>query len=208
MTESAPNIYNSILTRIRAKGGGWCFTPADFADLGTGSVVWTTLHRLTRLKIIRRLARGLYDFPRTHPKLGLLSPDPDEVANALARSAACRIQPTGAYAANLLGLSEQVPARIVYLTDGSSRRVTIGAQEIRLKRTTPRNMATAGRISGIVVQALRFIGEKKVDPAHIRILRKRLSEKEKRALVKDRIHAPAWMRPIILEIARGTGSAR
>ena len=208
MSKTAHYIDNTIIKRIRAKRSGWCFSPTDFADLGSGSVIWVALHRLTRLKIIRRLARGIYDFPKTHPGLGCLSPDPEVVAAALARNAASRIQPTGAFAANLLGLSEQVPARIVFLTDGASRRVKIGAQEIRMKRTTPRNMATAGRISGIMIQALRHIGEREISPAHIRILRKRLSSKEKQIVLRDRIYAPAWMRPHLIEIADGSSAAR
>ena len=117
------DIEKSLLNRVRGSGKGWCFTPTDFADLGGTAAVWTALHRLAQRRIIRRLAQGLYDFPRTHAELGMLSPDPEAVAQALARSRGIRIQPSGAYAANLLGLSEQVPARIVFLTDGAPRRI-------------------------------------------------------------------------------------
>jgi hypothetical protein len=155
--------------------------------------------------VIRRLGRGLYDYPRTHPELGPLSPDPDAVAKALARSQATRIQPSGAYAANLLGLSEQVPARIVYLTDGASRRVRLGAQEILLKRTTPKRMAAAGRTSGTVIQALKFIGQDRVSNRHVATLRRRLSEGEKRQLLRDRVYAPAWMHRWLLDIVGKEG---
>ena len=94
------------------------------------------LSRLTARGVIRRLARGLYEYPREHPELGTLSPDLEKVAKALAGKHRIRLQPAGAYAANLLGLSEQVPAKIVFLTDGPSRTVKIGRQEIHLRRTT------------------------------------------------------------------------
>ncbi|OGH61465.1 MAG: hypothetical protein A3G34_04900 [Candidatus Lindowbacteria bacterium RIFCSPLOWO2_12_FULL_62_27] len=198
------HIEKMMAARIRGRGRGWCFTPADFADLGGDGAVWTALHRQARRKAIRRLAQGLYDFPRIHPRLGQMAPDPDAIARALSRSRAIRMQPSGAFAANLLGLSEQVPARIVYLTDGISRRVKIGGREIILKRATPRTMATAGRTSGIVIQALRFVGKDRLTSRHVGILRKKLDTKDKQCLTKDRIRAPAWMRPYLLEICRRT----
>lgn len=195
------DIERAMLRRIRGTGKGWCFTPADFADIGGTAAVWTALHRLTRRGTIRRLAKGLYDFPRTHAELGVLSPDPDALAKALARGRGIRIQPSGAYAANLLGLSEQVPARIVFLTDGAPSRVRVGNWEIALRRTTPKNMATAGRISGTVIQALRYIGKARITPAHRQTLMRRLDAAEKRQLLKDRLTAPGWMRPLLKELA-------
>ncbi|MBI3001098.1 MAG: hypothetical protein HYY46_21990 [Deltaproteobacteria bacterium] len=194
-------IENTIISRIYGNGRGWCFTPNDFLGLGTAEAVRIALFRLTLKKTIRRLANGLYDYPRTHPQLGLLSPDPNIVAQALARSRGIRIQPSGAYAANLLGLSEQVPARIVFLTDGAPRRIRVGNQEIVLRRTTPRNMATAGRISGTVIQALRYIGKDRITSAHRQSLLRRLSAGEKQQLIKDRLYAPGWMRPLLEEIS-------
>jgi len=195
------DIEKSILNRVRGSGKGWCFTPTAFADLGGTAAVWTALHRLTQRGIIRRLTQGLYDFPRTHAELGMLSPDPEAVAQALARGRSIRLQPSGAYAANLLGLSEQVPARIVFLTDGAPRRIRFGNQEIVLRRTTPRNMATAGRISGTVIQALRYIGKHRITSAHRQSLLRRLSAAEKQQLIKDRLNAPGWMRPLLEEIS-------
>jgi len=126
--------------------------------MGSTESVRIALFRLVKKKTIRRLANGLYDYPREHEQLGLLSPSPDAIARALAHRDAIRVQPTGAYAANLLGLSEQVPAKVVHLTEGSTRRVKLDSREIRFKRTTPRNMVTAGRIGGTVIQALSYIG--------------------------------------------------
>ncbi|HUJ08805.1 MAG TPA: DUF6088 family protein [Verrucomicrobiae bacterium] len=196
----------AILRRIRGSGKGWCFTPTDFADLGEPPAVWTALHRLTQRSIIRRLAQGLYDFPKTHAELGTLSPDPEAVARAVARGRSIRVQPAGAYAANLLGLSEQVPARIVFLTDGAPRRIRFENQEIVLRRTTPRNMETAGRISGTVIQALRYIRKERITPAHRQTLARRLNAAEKKQLFKDRLYAPDWMRRLLAEIS-GEGGA-
>jgi hypothetical protein len=199
-------IENKIISRIYGHGRGWCFTPNDFADIGSTESVRISLFRLAKKKIIRRLANGLYDYPEENEQLGLLSPDPDTIARALAHRDAIRIQPTGAYAANLLGLSEQVPARIVFLTDGAPRRLRIGNQEIVLRRTTPRNMATAGRISGMVIQALRYIGKDRITSAHRQILIRRLSVSDKQQIYKDRVYAPEWIRRLIEHVA-GEGSS-
>ena len=192
----------SIMNRIRTRGRGGCFTPKAFVDLGTPEAVRIALHRAVKRGTIRRLSRGLYDYPEKHPKLGLLTPSPEAVAKAISERDATRIQPSGAYAANLLGLSEHVPAKVVFLTDGPARRIQTGHHEIFLKHTTPRNMATAGRVSGTVIQALRFIGQKQITAAHIRQLRNQLPEADKAQLLKDRVYTPGWMHPMIEEIAK------
>ena len=181
--------------------GGWVFTPHDLAMLGDPRSVGMALTRLARKGIIRQLARGLYDYPIDHPSFGRIPPSADAIAKALVKRDANRLQPTGAYAANILGLSEQVPTRIVFLTDGPSRRVKFGQQEIVLKRTTTRNMATAGRKSGTVIQALRHIGQRNVDDKTLAILKRQLSKQDRAQLQKDVHYAPAWIRNILRQFA-------
>lgn len=193
-------IETKMINRIYGNGRGWCFTPKNFLDLGSPEAIRVNLHRLEKKGTIRRLARGLYDYPKKHATMGLLSPKPIAVAQALASRYATRLQPSGAYAANLLGLSEQVPAKIIFLTDGPSRRVKIGRQEIILKSTTPRNMATAGKTSGTVIQALRHIGKNQITSQHIATLNNTLTPDEKRRLKEDKIYAPGWMHRVIEQI--------
>ena len=196
-----------IFARIKSHGRGWVFTPNHFEDICGRSTVSTTLQRLHESEKIRQLARGLYDYPKIHPKLGMLSPPADDVAKALAGREAIRLQPSGAYAANLLGLSTQVPMKIVYLTDGASRIVQVGNRQIILKRTTPRNMATAGRISGLVIQALRYLGKEHVDRPIIEQLGNRLDKNACEQLMKDIRYAPAWIAAIFRELAKGKEGA-
>lgn len=193
-----------LMDRIDQKGRGWCFTARDFLDLADPELVWKGLTRLSKKGDIRRLGRGLYDFPREHPELGLLSPTPEAVAQAIAERDGSRLQPSGAYAANVLGLSEQVPARVVFLTSGPDRKVKIGNREIILKNTVPRNLATAGRISGTVIQALRHIGEKHITQAHLQHLRGKLNKADREQLWKDRVNAPVWLHAYLKEIAGDT----
>jgi len=178
------------------------FVPSDFLDLGSREAVDLVLHRLVRKGTIRRLVRGVYDFPKEHPVLGLLAPSADTVARALAGRDRTRLQPAGAYAANLLGLSEQVPAKVVFLTDGPSRTVKIGPTTIQLRRTTPRNMEAAGRLSGLLMQAFRELGEEHITPDRRGYLKRTIPADKRRELLKDLRLAPAWMHPIFRELAR------
>ena len=181
--------------------GGWVFTPRDLSTLGDPRSVGMALTRLSRKGIIRQLARGLYDYPIDHPSFGRIPPSADAVAKALAKRDASRLQPTGAYAANILGLSEQVPTRIVFLTDGPSRRVKFGQQEIVLKRTTPRNMATASRKSGTIIQALRHIGQRNVNDRVLAILKRQITKQDRAQLLKDLRYAPGWVTDILRQLA-------
>lgn len=197
MTQS---IYNMVVSRIYGNKRGWVFTANHLFDLGSRTAVAQSLARLTKAGTIRRLAHGLYDYPEKHPTLGELPANYERIAQALAGRDSLKIQPSGAYAANLLGLTEQVPARIVFLTDGSNRTVQINKQKIVLKRTTPKNMATAGRVSGLVIQALRHLGQDNVDDKIIGMLTKRLSHDDKRQLMNDLRYAPVWIGTIFRQL--------
>jgi hypothetical protein len=195
-------IRKRIIRRAHNQPAGAVFTPADFADLGSPYAVGMTLARLVRAGQLRRIRRGLYDLPRRHPSLGSLSPDADSIARSLAARDRIKLQPTGAYAANLLGLSEQVPMKIAYMTDGTPRTLRVGNRQIVLRRTTPRRMATAGRVSGLVINALRWLGKDHVSPSTLSPLKSRLGAKDKRQLLADARYAPAWVARWMLWIAK------
>ncbi|HZI87861.1 MAG TPA: DUF6088 family protein [Pyrinomonadaceae bacterium] len=203
--ESVQTIDSKVKSRIYGHGRGSVFTPNDFLDLGGRAAVDKALSRLAAGGTVRRLARGLYEYPREHPELGILSPDIQKVAKALAGKDRIRLQPAGAYATNLLGLSEQVPAKAVFLTDGPSRTVKIGRQEIQLRRTTPRTMAAAGRLSGLLMQAFRYLGREHITPKRMAHLKRTLPANERKQLLKDLPLAPTWMHPFFRNLA-GTES--
>lgn len=196
-------IDSLILKRIYRMGRGSVFSASDFTDLADKATSDRVLSRLAGRRTIRRLARGLYDYPKSHAVLGLLSPSADTVAKAIAGRDRTRLQPAGAYAANLLGLSEQVPAKVTFLTDGASRTVRIGPMEIRLRRTTPRNMAASRRVSGLVIQALRHLGERHVTPQRVAHLKRTIPAEQRRTILNDLRLAPAWMHPILRDLAEG-----
>jgi len=201
MGKHSQSVDSMVLRRIESLGSGAVFTPADFTDLGSRVAVDHVLSRSARAGRIRKLARGVYDSPSRDSRLGALAPSTDAVARALAGRDASRLQPSGAHAANLLGLSDQVPVRAVYLTDGRTRTVQLGKRTVVLRRTTPRNMATAGRISGTVIQALRWLGRRSVADGVVDALRRRLTGADLKQLLADIRFAPAWIADVIRRVA-------
>ncbi len=194
-------IEKSIISRIYGRGRGSVCGSNDFLDLGSRGAVDLSLSRLVKKGILRRLDRGVYVYPEKNRLLGELSPRPEEVAKALARRGAQKLLPSGAFAANLLGLTEQVPAKIEYLTDGPSRTAIIRNLPVVLKQSTPARLATAGRVSGTVAQALRFLRKDQVDDSVIARLRERLSADDKRQLIRDIPLVPAWVGVVFRKVA-------
>lgn len=191
-----------MFARILGNRRGYVFTPADFLDLGSRSAVDTALTRGVRDGRIRKLGRGLYDHPRVGVDGTPLLPTTDAVARALVGREGIRLQPSGAHAANMLGLSDQVPVRIVFLTDGRGRTVSMGLRRIVLQHATPRQMATAGRKSGTIIQALRWLGRKNVDDVVLRQLRRQIDAGDRKDLLLATRHAPAWIASILRELPR------
>ena len=152
-------IQDDILDRIRGHDRGKVFTPKDFLDLGSRDAADQSLSRLVRSGEIQRLGRGLYHYPRVNERLGIpIGPDPDEIAEALGRQTGSRVLPSGAAAANRLGLSTQVPAKPVYVTDGRTRQVRIGGMVFQIRHAAPKELSAASRTSAMVFQALRHLG--------------------------------------------------
>ncbi len=206
MTTATTPVSDRIMRRARAGGRGSVFTPSDFLDVAGRAAVDQALSRLVKSGKLRRLARGLYDYPKVHPKLGPLSPAPDDVARALARETGSRAQIAGAHAANALGLSTQVPAKSLYLTDGPSRRIVLGKRVIDLRHASPKHLIAPGSPAGTVVQALRHVGPvRAADVA--RVAARRLSASDKRLLASNAVQAPTWMRPTLISIGNTASEA-
>lgn len=199
MTTSA-SVPDRVMKRVRASGRGSVFTPRDFLDLAARATVDQALSRLSKAGHLRRLARGLYDFPKLHPKLGALTPAPDDVAQALARETGSHLQIDGARAANALGLSTQVAAQSSWLTDGPSRHVVLGKRVIDLRHASPKHLIAPGSPAGTVVQALRHVGASRAADV-LQVAARSLTDNDKKNLAKSAAQAPAWMRAALLSIA-------
>ncbi len=196
---------DQIVARIERLGDGKAFSAKDFLDLASRTMIDVTLAALTREGKIRRVRRGLYDLPNVNPALGgRLSPDIDEAARAIARKQRWKIVPDGAWAANLLGLSTQVPSKIIYLTDGPNKEVPIGRRTIHFKHARPKAIAGLDGKLALVVQALRHLGKEGVGSREIETLTSALSPTEKSKLLKDTRFGADWIYDMAKQIAEPT----
>lgn len=195
---SSYSVAGKILRRMRASSGA-VFSAKDFLDLGNRDAIDQALARATRQGKIRRVGRGLYDVPKKGILVAVRAPSTDAIANAVARKSSARIAPTGARAANSLGLSTQVPAQARYITDRSPKKVRVGTQVIHFSQVAPRRLAGANA-SRTVIEALRHVGSDEITAADIDRIRESLSLEDKRALRADLRHAPDWMQPLLKSI--------
>ncbi len=196
------SIISAVKNRIMRHGPGWCFTPKHFLDLGTDTGIRAALSRLERENAIRRLVQGVYDYPIRHAVLGLVPPDLNQVAQAISEKNGTKVQPSGAYAANLIGISDQVPAKVVFLTDGPSKRFKIGKTEISFRTATAKAMHAAGTKEGLVIQAFKFMKKENIDLAARGRIRKFLQGQNLKTMTKNLKYAPVWVRSLIFEIMR------
>jgi hypothetical protein len=190
-----------MLSRIYGRGRGWAFTKIDFvAEFGEVNI-HQALSGLTRAGTIRRVYHGVYDYPRYSELLGqALSPDIDQVAQALARKFNWRIQPSGDTALNLLGLSTQVPGRWLYLSDGPSREYAIGQQLLAFRQSALKDTGFDLRESGLMVQSLKALGKEHIDSSVIETLRQWLDPKLRARVLRDTRMVTGWIYEFIKQV--------
>ncbi len=196
-------IQSRVLDRIRRRGRAKVYTPKDFLDLGTRDAVDQALSRMVDGGDLERIGRGLYHYPKRNELLGIaVPPDADDIAAALARQTGSRIAPSGAVAANRLGLSTQVPAKPVYLTDGRTREVKVGNLVFVVRHVSPKELPAGRPVSALVFQALRHVGRQAIDGEVISRLRGRLSEDERADLQKDALYTTDWIAEVVRRVAQ------
>ena len=191
------SIEDKILQHIEAFPKGELFLPSDFTELGSSEAVRLSLFRLEKEGVITRVAQGIYVRPRESSLIRKLTPTAEEVAEAIAKRDKIRTTPTGSYALNALGLSTQVPMNIVLLTDGSPREIKVGKRKIKFKKTTPKNLMAKGKISRLVIQALKEIGNGKVTAVEEQKILDVLKKENEKDLKHDIALAPVWIQKIM-----------
>ena len=191
------SVESRIEKSIKSKPKGSLVLPSDFMQYGTAKAVHKSLERLEDKGIIIRVAQGIYVRPKISKLIGPLTPSAEEVAEAIAKRDRIRTVPTGSYALNALGLSTQVPMNIVLLTDGSPREIKIGKRIIKFKKTTPKNLLAKGKISRLVIQALKEIGNGKVTAEEEQKILDLLRKENEKDLKHDIALAPVWIQKIM-----------
>jgi predicted transcriptional regulator of viral defense system len=204
MRSQVTTVSEKIMRRVRALGRGEkVFSPKDFFDLGSRSAVDQALSRLAKAGALRRIGRGLYDWPRTIALLKKEAPaELHEVVDALARRDAIEVMPDYLVAANSLGLTNAVPAKMVYLTSGRSKTINAGGWKIEFKHASPKLMSWEKSSARSLVQAIYWLGRDRAnDSQAISILSRRTSKNALRSLLRDRERLPWWAQKTALAIA-------
>src|SRR5580704_4043415 len=208
MSTQSPSIPSAIRDRICAPAKPLVWTPDDFADLGPRTAVDQALHRLVVSKDLRRIARGFYDAPKLNRLTGKPTyPNPRDVIDALARKGNLRVVVDGITAANDLGLTDAVPARIGVLTDGRLRPISLGNLTLDFQTAAPSRLYWAGRPAMRVVQALHWLRD--MLPSDDGNLHRRLvsilKDPDHGQAIQDDLRSglsalPEWMRMIVRDL--------
>lgn len=194
-----PIVENKIFESLKSRQKGSVIFVSDFLDYGNSESVKKALLRLNEKETIVRLAHGIYLYPKVDKELGILFPSTEDIAIAIARRDKVRIIPTGVQALNKLGLSTQVPMKVVYLTDGGTRNIKVGKRTISFRNTSPKNLFMKGEISSLVIQALKTIGNSKLDDSTLLKIKDILKQEKKENIVNDAKLAPEWINKILIQ---------
>lgn len=193
-----PVIESKVAEALKELPKGSILFVDDFLDFGNSESIKKALYRLKEKDLLIRLAHGIYLYPKKDKDLGVLYPSAEEIAIAIAKRDRARIIPTGVQALNKLGLSTQIPLKAVFLTDGAARSIKIGKRTITFKKTSPKNLLAKGEISGLVIQALKSIGQHKIENDMLIKLLTSLKKEKKEIILHDAKLAPAWINRILM----------
>jgi len=197
MQKEPQNIEQKVFNKMKRSKPGTLFFIEQFSELAEQAAIRKALQRLKENEKIVRVAQGIYVIPKESELVGKIIPGAEEVIAAIAKKDQFRIVPTGIQAQHLLGLSTQVPMKLVYLTDGAPRTIHIGKQTINLKKTIPKNLIAKGEISGLVIQALKTIGKDKLEEKIETIILEQLKNEKPENILHDSKLAPAWIATIL-----------
>jgi hypothetical protein len=197
------SVLKQIESILKKKRPGEILFIIDFLEISDYDTVRKSLQRLTEKGILIRLSKGIYYYPKNDKLLGLVYPSAGQIGNAIAKRDKARIIPTGAYAMYRLGLTTQVPMNVVYLTDGSSRKVQIGKQTIVFKKTSPKNLSAKNQLSNLIIQGLRAIGKENIIQTQLLKIKKIIFDSnEVNDIRNDLLTAPVWIQKVVLEILK------
>ena len=193
--------HNQIKSLVLKKRKGAIIFAEDFKKIGNRGTVRISLFRLCKEGLLIRLANGIFLYPKIDRKfgLGVVYPSIFEIANEIAKREKARLIPTGVYAMNRLGLSTQVPAKVIFLTDGTPRTIKIGQNAtIKFQKTTAKNLAFKGKITQLACSALKEIGKDNVTEEQLQKIEQALSLENNKIIEHDAELTPKWISKIIL----------
>lgn len=194
------SLEKQVLSLIKKKGRGNFVFASDFTNLGEQKTINKVLERLANDDTIIRISRGVYYYPKVDKVLGLgvLYPTLEDIAEGIAKRDKARIVPTGIYALNRLGFSTQIPMNVVYLTDGSERKLNLcNGTSIQFKYTAPKNLAFKSHLAMLLTFAFKTIGKENITQDMLTHTKELLAKDEKSSIEQDYNLMPAWVSSII-----------
>lgn len=195
------NTNNKIIEYIKQKHCGSIFFADEFRKFGSNDAVRQALSRLCRKKFLVRLSAGIYLYPKIDKEIGVIFPSIETIAKVIAKREKTRLIPTGSYALNALGLSTQVPAKVVFLTDGTARIVKVGKKAtIKFKRTVAKNLSYKGKISLLAISALKEIGKDKATDEQLQKIKEALQYEKRENTIHDAGLASVWISTVLLKL--------
>ena len=197
------SIEKKVLDQIKKGKRGSLIFANDFVQLGEQKTISKALERLTNEGTILRISRGIYCYPKIDKVLGLgeLYPTLEDIAEAVAKRDKARIVPTGIYALNRLGFSTQIPMNVVYLTDGSERKLNLSnGATIEFRNAAPKNFAFKSHLAMLLTFAYKTIGKDKITPEIFFHTKELLAKEDKQSIEQDYQLMPAWVSSIIKSI--------
>jgi len=195
--------HNQIENEIVKGKRGKVFFSSNFATYGTNVAVRHTFSRLCKSGLLIRLSAGIYLYPEIDKEIGVIYPSIEKIAKEIAKQEKARVIPTGVYALNALGLSTQVPMRVVFLTDGTPRIINIeGEASIKFKKTAPKYLSFKSKLVSLIVFALREIGENKTTIKQIERMKELLQNEKQEIIINDLVLAPVWVKNTILKLLK------
>ena len=194
-------VSDKIVEYIKRYRRGKIFFADEFRKFGNNEAVRQTLSRQCKKDFLIRLSAGIYLYPQYDKQIGIVYPSIETIAKIISKREKTRLIPTGTYALNALGLSTQVPAKVVFLTDGTARVVKVGKRAtVKFKRTVAKNLSYKGEISLLAISALKEIGKDNVTAGHQQKIKEALLLEKQENIIHDAGLAPVWVSKIILKL--------
>lgn len=181
---------------------GDLIVPADFRGKGTEAAIRQALARLTKEGVIKRLGLGLYILPKKDPVFGEIMPSAEDIALALAEKEKIKIRPAGAHALHKLGLTTQVPTKLVYITNGNNRTIKIGRISIRFKAASAKKLALSGEFSSLIILALEELGTDQLSEAQKIRLSELINRENRNKLNQDLKLASASVHDFLIKLLK------
>ncbi|MGM9816404.1 MAG: DUF6088 family protein [Lepagella sp.] len=193
------NIKQTVMEKINESQPHSIFFISDYADMGSAETIRKILHEATIKGVLEKACHGIYFKPKTS-RFGNVPISLEKVAKEISLRDKCEILPTGSTAANLIGLSTQVPMNLSYITTGSTRVINVGDRKIYFRHASPKNFAARGTVLPLLIQGLRELGEDNISINEYDAI-KRFIDRQKDPYLKDDLFlAPVWIQKIIKKL--------